>query len=148
MNIGSNPEPKTITISICWNCKNGRADRCGWIKNKKQVWEKAVEKECSKDVNIWVVQECKRYDPENPYWQQGVSKSQPKPQKKKVSHRRRLYTPKDDALLLELREQGIPCGEIARRMDRTIYSIYKRIARLKEMGVEREDDKVYATIGK
>ncbi len=33
-------------------------------------------------------------------------------------------------------------------MDRTIYSIYKRIARLKEMGVEREDDKVYATIGK
>ena len=29
--------------SICWNCKNGRADRCDWIDKKEKVWEKARE---------------------------------------------------------------------------------------------------------
>jgi len=132
--------------SICWNCKNGRADRCDWIDKKEKVWEKAREEIRGRNwgpFKVWTVQECKRYDPENPHWRQP---QKPGRQKKKAAGR--PYTPKDDALLLELREQGVPCGVIAERMGRTVGSIYRRIAYLKEMEVEREDDKVYATIGK
>ena len=117
--------------SICWNCKNGRADRCKWISQKKQVWERAYKRVCTLERErgqyaIWTVQECEHYIPENPRW------NPRRRQKKKAAIVARPYTPEDDALIQELRGKGVPCTVIADRMGRSRSSIYRRIARLKE----------------
>lgn len=57
----------TSKASICWNCKNGRADRCGWIDKKEKVWGRAIRKRCGKKwkpFDVWIVQECKCYKEE------------------------------------------------------------------------------------
>ena len=125
----------TSKASICWNCKNARADRCKWVDKKEQVWERAVEEKRSwltcDDETVYIVQECKHYDPENSHWRQKIPQLQSKPQK----DHRRPYTPEDDAFIAKMREAGVPCGEIAKKLDRTLSAIYQRITRLKEMGM-------------
>ena len=119
--------------SICWNCKNARANRCAWVARKKQVWKRAHERACALERErghyaIWTVQECEHYDPEN------LNRRQPKkPQPQKNVNRYKLYTPEDDALIQELRGRDVPCAEIAEELGRTRKSIYQRIARLKEV---------------
>ncbi len=77
---------------------------------------------------MWTVQKCKHYDPEN------LNRRQPKkPQLQKNVNRYKLYTPEDDALIRELRGKGVPCGEIADKLGWSRSSIYRRIARLKEV---------------
>ncbi len=129
---------KTSKASICWNCKNARADRCAWIDKKEQVWERAVEKKCAQDIDVWIVQECKSYKPESAY------KKPPKALKKKGTNR--LYTLEDDALIISMHKRGVPCKKIASKTGRTQNSIYYRIARLKKMGVKQDDKDSVVTI--
>ncbi|MGI6078289.1 MAG: HTH domain-containing protein [Fastidiosipilaceae bacterium] len=109
--------------SICWNCKNGRADRCKWISQKKQVWERAEEKKCCHTQSVWTVQKCKHYKPER-------QQKAPKPQKIKTAGTR--WLPEHDALLLELRKKDVSCEVIADKLGRSQGAVYRRIARLKE----------------
>ena len=54
--------------SICWSCKNARANRCAWVARKKQVWKRAYERECRASdrvqgcYKVWVVQKCAHFE--------------------------------------------------------------------------------------
>ncbi len=54
--------------SICWSCRNARADRCAWANKLSKVWEKAdvqFKKESSgRRYKVYVVRECKKYEPD------------------------------------------------------------------------------------
>jgi DNA-directed RNA polymerase specialized sigma24 family protein len=126
----------TSKASICWSCKNARADRCAWISRKKRVWKRAEEKKCCHTQSVWAVQICKHYEPESSERQQKA----PKPQKIKTAGTR--WLPEHDALLLELRKKNVSCELIADKLGRSQGAVYRRISRLKE--TERETETVQA----
>lgn len=127
-------------MSICWNCRNARADRCAWIANKKEVWESACKEK--RGINwelseVWTVQECNHFHlDEKLIDRRTVQPKQPKPPVKARKNKNRRdykhYTPEEDAQIISLREEGVPCREIAIELNRHISSVYKRISLLRE----------------
>lgn len=61
-------------ISICFDCKNARADRCEWVSDLKKVWTKAVQVKLESlhgpEEYVWRVIECPNFEkePERKYY--------------------------------------------------------------------------------
>lgn len=125
-------------MSICWECRNARADRCAWIGRKKRVWKRATEKRCRQDQDIWIVQECNLFDPEKGW----VMASAAADRIEKLKTKKGLCIPEMDEQILAMREGGATCKEIASITGRATSTIYGRLRKLKKEGVERKDEKV------
>lgn len=60
--------------SICWNCKNARANLCAWIGRGEKIWDRgkkekrSLPKSCQtknkKYTFVYIVQDCKYFKPE------------------------------------------------------------------------------------
>lgn len=53
--------------SLCFHCENARADRCPWIKEKKKIWNKAIEAKFladnvrNREITIYKVTDCPNF---------------------------------------------------------------------------------------
>ena len=63
---------KRVEASLCMNCCNARADRCGWVANFEPIWKRAEEKTIvlhdggskkrrKRVETVTVVRECEHY---------------------------------------------------------------------------------------
>ena len=51
--------------TLCWNCDNAYAHKCAWIREGKEVWDKAKKRKCIwdgyKEVELVQVLKCKHF---------------------------------------------------------------------------------------
>jgi hypothetical protein len=61
--------------SICWTCKNARANICPWIGEGKKIWSRAKsakrkllkskQKQGKEHYTVYAVEECQYFKPED-----------------------------------------------------------------------------------